>query len=137
MFIDIKNKKKLRKFRLKGVKIKGKLLYFGYYGLVSLETVRIDPGDIQRFTQIIRRQVKLKGGKGSKFWFYYHDSISVTQIPIGTRMGKGKGNIIKQVAFIRKGHILCELSVLKSSIAYDIFKIAASKLPVKCKIVTY
>jgi len=35
------NNKKLKKFRLKGIKINRKKLYFGSYGLVSLETSRV------------------------------------------------------------------------------------------------
>ena len=34
--------KKLRKFKLKGYKIHNKKLYFGFYGLKSLETGRIE-----------------------------------------------------------------------------------------------
>lgn len=52
-------------------------------------------------------------------------------------MGKGKGNISKHVAFVRKGQILLELSVPGRSIAFKILTIASSKLPVKSKIVVY
>ena len=128
------NKRKLRKFKLKGIKVNTKRLYFGFYGLISLETGRIDSKVLESFTMAIKRQVKLKGGK---FWFYLNDSIPVTQIPIGTRMGKGKGNFYKKVAFVRKGQILCELSVSDSSTAFDILRSAASKLPVKARIVMY
>ena len=72
-----------------------------------------------------------------KFWFSLNQSIPVTQTPIGTRMGKGKGNISHHVAFVKKGQILCELSLSDKSIAFEILTIAASKLPVKCKIVVY
>jgi len=126
--------KKLRKFKLKGVKIHNKKLYFGFYGLKSLETGRIDSNVFKSLIDIVKRKVKLNGGK---FWFSLNQSIPVTQIPIGTRMGKGKGNISKHVAFVKKGQILCELSVLDSEIASKILKIAASKLPVKAKIISY
>jgi len=132
--MDFGNKKKLKKFKLKGVKINSKPLYFGFYGLISLETGRIDSKVLESFISIIKREVKLHGGK---FWFYLNDSIPVTQIPIGTRMGKGKGNFFKKVAFVRKGQIFCELSVSDSSVAFNILKKASSKLPVKTKILTY
>ena len=35
------NNKKLRKFKLKGIKINRKKLYFGSYGLISLELKKI------------------------------------------------------------------------------------------------
>lgn len=129
------NRKKLRKFRLKGVKINNKKLYFGFYGLVSLDTGRIDSAIIKSIISIVKRKIKLNND--GKFWFYLNNSIPVTQIPIGTRMGKGKGNFFKHVAFVRKGQILCELSVSDRTTAFSILKKAASKLPVKARIVTY
>ena len=126
--------KKLRKFKLKGYKIHNKKLYFGFYGLKSLETGRIDSKVFKSLIDIVKRKVKLHKGK---FWFSLNQSIPVTQTPIGTRMGKGKGNISHHVAFVKKGQILCELSLSDKSIAFEILTIAASKLPVKCKIVVY
>jgi large subunit ribosomal protein L16 len=126
--------KKLRKFRLKGTKVNNKRLYFGFYGLISLETGRIDSKVFKSLIDIVKRKIKSEGGK---FWFYLNHTIPVTQIPIGTRMGKGKGNIAKQVAFVRKGQIICELSLDSKENALNILKIAASKLPVKSKIVIY
>jgi ribosomal protein L16/L10AE len=52
-------------------------------------------------------------------------------------MGKGKGNISKYVAFIRKGQTVCELNLSNSKDALDILKIASSKLPIKTKVVVY
>jgi len=126
--------KKLRKFRLKGLKVHNKKLYFGFYGLKALETGRIESNVFKSLIDIVKRKVKLHKGK---FWFSLNQSIPVTQTPIGTRMGKGKGNISKHVAFVRKGQILCELSVPDRSIAFKILTIASSKLPVKSKIVVY
>ena len=83
---------------------------------------------------IVKRKIKLKNGK---FWFYLNHSIPVTQIPIGTRMGKGKGNFTKQVAFVRKGQIICELTTVYKKDAVDILKIVSSKLPFKARIVFY
>lgn len=132
--MNLSNSKKLRKFRLKGIKINQKKLYFGFYGLTSLETGRIDSLVCKSLIDIIKRKIKLKGGK---FWFYLNRSISVTETPIGTRMGKGKGNISKYVSFVRKGQILLELSTSDKKVALDILRIASSKLPVKTKTVIY
>jgi len=91
--------KKLRKFKLKGYKIHNKKLYFGFYGLKSLETGRIESKVFKSLIDIVKRKVKLHKGK---FWFSLNQSIPVTQTPIGTRMGKGKGNISHHVAFVKK-----------------------------------
>ena len=132
--MNLSHHKKLRKFRLKGVKVNSKKLYFGFYGLVSLETGRIDSNVCKSLIDIVKRKIKSKGGK---FWFYLNNSIPVTETPIGTRMGKGKGNISRHVAFVRKGQILIELSTTDKKVALDILRIASSKLPVKSKTVIY
>lgn len=128
------NNRKLKKFKLKGIKVNNKRLYFGFYGLIALETNRIDSKVFKSLIDIVKRKIKSKGGK---FWFYLNQSIPVTQLPIGTRMGKGKGNIAKYVSFVRKGQIICELSLDGEEDALSILKIAASKLPVKAKIIKY
>lgn len=128
------NNRKLKKFKLKGIKVNNKRLYFGFYGLIALETNRIDSKVFKSLIDIVKRKIKSKGGK---FWFYLNQSIPVTQLPIGTRMGKGKGNIAKYVSFVRKGQIICELSLDSEEDALSILKIAASKLPVKSKIIKY
>ena len=128
------NNKKLRKFKLKGIKINRKKLYFGSYGLISLETSRVDSQVFKSVIDIVKRKIKLKKGK---FWFYLNSSIPVSQIPIGTRMGKGKGNISKHVAFIRKGQTVCELNLSNSKDAFNILRIVSSKLPIKTKVVVY
>jgi large subunit ribosomal protein L16 len=128
------NKKKLKKFRLKGTKVSSKLLYFGSFGLKSLETGRIDSKVLKSFLSVLKRGVKLFGGK---YWLGLNNSIEVTKIPIATRMGKGKGNIDRTVAFIRKGQIFCELSISDEDFAYMLLKSAASKLPIKCRVIKY
>jgi len=128
------NNRKLRKFKLKGIKVNNKRLYIGFYGLIALETSRIDSKVFKSLIDIVKRKIKSKGGK---FWFYLNQLIPVTQLPIGTRMGKGKGNIARYVSFVRKGQIICELSLDNEENALKILKIAASKLPIKAKIIKY
>ena len=128
------NNRKLKKFKLKGTKVNRKKLYFGSYGLISLETSRVDSQVFKSLIDIVKRKIKSKKGK---FWFYLNSSIPVSQIPIGTRMGKGKGNISKHVAFVRKGQTVCELNLSNSKDAFDILKTASSKLPIKTKVVVY
>ena len=132
--MNFSNKRKLRKFKLKGVKVNNKKLYFGFYGLVSSETGRLDSKISESIISIVKRKIKLKNGK---FWFYLNHSIPVTETPIGTRMGKGKGNFAKQVAFVRKGQIICELTTVHKEDAIGLLKIVSSKLPFKARIISY
>jgi len=132
--MDFLFNKKLKKFRLKGIKVSSKKLYFGFYGLKSLETGRINSKVLVSFKNILQRQIKIKKGK---LWVTINDSIPVTKIPIATRMGKGKGNFFQKVAFVRKGQILCEVSLSNPRDALAILKLAAAKMPVKTRIVSY
>jgi large subunit ribosomal protein L16 len=125
---------KLRKFNLKGVKNNKKNLCFGFYGLQALETGRISSKQLDTISQAIRRKLKPLGGK---FWLRLNPSINVTKKPSSVRMGKGKGGIDRQVAFVRKGQVLYEISKLKKSVAQDILKLGSSKIPIKTKIVYY
>ena len=60
--MNSQNNRKLKKFRLKGVKVNRKKLYFGFYGLVSVETGRIDSNVFKSLTDIVKRKVKTKKG---------------------------------------------------------------------------
>lgn len=128
------NQRKLKKFRLKGIKINNKILNSGLYGLVSLETGRLETKVIESFIHLLKRRIKLDGGK---LWLMLNASIPVTKVPIGTRMGKGKGSFFKKVCFIKKGSIICEIRVSEKKKAFEILKSAASKLSVKTRVVFY
>ena len=58
------NRKKLRKFRLKGVKINNKKLYFGFYGLymcgVRYVNVFVVPCDVYVHCAVLKRKDKNK-----------------------------------------------------------------------------
>jgi len=125
---------KLRKFNLKGVKYNKKLLCFGFYGLKALETGRLSAKQLETVSQAIRRKLKPLGGK---FWLRLNPSISVTKKASSVRMGKGKGNIDRYIAFVRKGQILYEVSVLNETVAVEALKLGSSKIPMKTKIVYY
>jgi hypothetical protein len=64
------NNKKLRKFSLKGTKINNKKLYFGFYGLISLETGRIDLNLVQSLIMTVKRKIKVKKRKILVFFKY-------------------------------------------------------------------
>jgi large subunit ribosomal protein L16 len=58
--------------------------------------------------------------------------------PAETRMGSGKGNPEFWVAVIKPGRILFEMggAEITPEIAREAMRLAAMKLPVKCKFVT-
>jgi ribosomal protein L16/L10AE len=54
------NNRKLKKFKLKGIKVNNKRLYFGFYGLIALETNRIDSKVFKSLIDIVKRKIKPK-----------------------------------------------------------------------------
>ena len=59
----------------------------------------------------------------------------ITKKPLEVRQGKGKGNVEYWVAQIQPGRILYEMSGVEECLAEEAFKLAAAKLPIKCKFV--
>jgi large subunit ribosomal protein L16 len=50
-------------------------------------------------------------------------------------MGSGKGNVAFWVAIAKPGLILFEMDTISDKIAYEALQLAASKLPIKTKII--
>ena len=55
--------------------------------------------------------------------------------PIEVRMGKGKGSVDRWVAKVKPGRIMFEVDGVSELIAKEGLRLAAMKLPVKCRFV--
>ncbi len=64
-----------------------------------------------------------------------YDTLLVTARPAETRMGKGKGNVEYWVAVVKPGRVMFELGGVDEAIAREAMRLAANKLPIKCKFV--
>ena len=62
-------------------------------------------------------------------------SKPVTEKPAETRMGSGKGSPEYWVAVVKPGRVLFELADVNEETAREALRLAAHKLPVKCKFV--
>ena len=51
-------------------------------------------------------------------------------------MGSGKGNPEKWVAVVKPGRIMFEVAGVTEEVAKEAMRLAAQKLPIKCKFVT-
>jgi len=51
-------------------------------------------------------------------------------------MGSGKGNPEKWVAVVKPGRIMFEIAGVPEEVAKEAMRLAAHKLPIKCKFVT-
>jgi large subunit ribosomal protein L16 len=125
--------RKQHRGRRKGKAIAGSYLAFGEYGLKALESAWITANQIESVRITIGRYLK----KGGKLWIRIFPDKPVTKKPAETRMGKGKGNVDHYVAVVKRGRIMFELAGVSEEDAREAFRLAAHKLPIKTRFVSY
>lgn len=123
--------RKQQRGRMKGKAMRGSAVNFGEYGLQTLEPGWITARQIEAARVALTRKIK----RGGKVWLNIFPAKPVTQKPLETRMGKGKGEPERWVAVVRPGKIIFELEGVKEELARDAFKLASSKLPVRTRFV--
>ena len=106
-------------------------LSFGDYGLMALEGAWITEKQIEAARVAMTRYMK----RGGKVWINVFPHLSLTKIPLETRMGKGKGQPELWVAVVKKGKIMFEIAGVDEATAREALRLAMHKLPVTCKFV--
>lgn len=129
-----KRQKYRKQFRgvFKKIAVKGDTLNFGTFGIKSLEAGFIKDKQIEAVRIILARATKKTG----KFWFRIFPDKPYTKKPPEVTMGAGKGEVAYFVVPVSPGRILFELDGLPEEEIKKVFKNAASKLPMKTKIVS-
>ena len=127
----VKHRKVMRGSR-KGIAKGGTEIAFGEYGLKALEPAWITNRQIEAARVAMTRYMK----RGGKVWINIFPDKPVTQKPAETRMGSGKGNPEKWVAVVKPGRIMFEVAGVSEEVAKEAIRLAAQKLPIKCKFVT-
>lgn len=128
----VKHRKVMRGSAWKGQAKGGTELNFGDYGLKALESAWITNRQIEAARIAMTRYMK----RGGKVWITIFPDKPVTQKPAETRMGSGKGNPEKWVAVVKPGRIMFEIAGVSDEVAKEAMRLAAQKLPIKCKFVT-
>lgn len=123
--------RKLQRGRMKGKAIKGSQLTLGDYGLQALEPGWITNVQIEAARIALTRHIK----RGGKVWIKIFPDKSVTAKPAETRMGSGKGSPEHWVAVVKPGRVLFEVTGVDEQIAQEAMRLAAHKLPIKCKFI--
>ncbi len=123
--------RKLHRGRMKGKAIKGSQLNQGDYGLQAMEPGWITNVQIEAARIALTRYMK----RGGKVWIKIFPDKSVTAKPAETRMGSGKGSPEHWVAVVKPGRILFEITGVEEEIAQEAIRLAAHKLPIKCKFI--
>jgi len=124
-------RRKTHKGRMRGKAQRGNKVSFGEFGLQALEPSWITSRQIESARVAMTRHIK----RGGKVWIRIFPDKPITQKPAETRMGKGKGNPEAWVAVVKPGRILFELEGVSTDVAQRAMKLAAAKLPIRCKFV--
>jgi large subunit ribosomal protein L16 len=121
----------MQKGRIKGMAQRGTTIAFGSFGLKSLDEGFITSRQIEAARIAVTRYMKREG----KVWIRIFPDKPMTSKPAEVRMGKGKGAPSHWVAPIRPGRILFECEGVSLEVAQEAMRLAAQKLPVKCKFI--
>ena len=127
----VKHRKQM-KGRMTGTAQRGAEISFGEYGLKTLEPGWITDRQIEAARIAMTRHVK----RGGKIWIRMFPDKPITKKPAETRMGKGKGAPDHWVAVVKPGRILYEIEGVSEELAREAMRLAAQKLPIKCKFVS-
>ncbi len=117
--------------RMKGKESRGAQISFGDIALQVLDPGWINSRQIEAARRAMTRHIK----RGGQIWIRIFPDKPVTQKPAETRMGAGKGNPEYWVAVVRPGRIIFEISGIDMGVAERALQLAASKFPVRTKII--
>jgi large subunit ribosomal protein L16 len=123
--------RRVQKGRTTGLSHRGATIAFGSFGLKTLEPGWITSRQIEASRIAVTRYMKREG----KVWIRLFPDKPVTSKPAEVRMGKGKGAPSHWVAVVKPGKIMFEADGVSYEIAKEAMRLAAQKLPVKCKFV--
>jgi large subunit ribosomal protein L16 len=124
--------RKQHKGRIHGTAKGGTDLSFGAYGLKAVEPDRVSARQIEAARRAMTRHMKRAG----RVWIRIFPDVPVTKKPTEVRMGKGKGSVEFWAAKVKPGRIMFEIDGVAPDVAEEALRLAAMKLPVKCRFVT-
>ncbi|MBO5065566.1 MAG: 50S ribosomal protein L16 [Clostridia bacterium] len=123
--------RRVQRGRLKGVAHRGNKVNYGDFGLQALEPAWITSNQIEAARIAMTRYIK----RGGKVWIKIFPDKPITEKPAETRMGSGKGSPEYWVAVVKPGRIMFEIGGVDEALAREAMRLAANKLPIKCKFV--
>ena len=123
--------RRVHRGRLTGKAYRGNEVNYGDFGLVALEPAWISSNQIEAARIAMTRYIK----RGGQVWIKIFPDKPITEKPAETRMGSGKGSPEYWVAVVKPGRVMFEIAGVSEDIAREAMRLAANKLPIKCKFV--
>jgi len=124
--------RKQHRGRMKGRATRGNKVTYGDYGLVALESAWISSNQIEAARIAMTRSIK----RGGQVWIKIFPDKPITEKPAETRMGSGKGSPEYWVAVVKRDRVMFEIAGVDKETAHEALRLAANKLPIKCKFVS-
>jgi len=124
--------RRVHRGRLTGKAYRGTTVSHGEYGLMATEPAWISSRQIEAARIAMTRYIK----RGGKVWIKIFPDKPITEKPAETRMGSGKGSPEYWVAVVKPGRVMFEIAGVAEDVAREALRLAANKLPIKCKFVT-
>lgn len=117
--------------RMTGKAYRGNKVVYGDYGIQAQEPAWITANQIEAARVAMTRYCKRFG----QVWIKIFPDKPYTKKPLETRMGKGKGAPEYWVAVVKPGRVMFEIGGVSEETAREALRLAASKLPIKTKVV--
>ena len=124
--------RRVHRGRLTGKALRGNTVTHGDFGLQALEPAWITSNQIEAARIAKTRYIK----RGGKVWIKIFPDKPITEKPAETRMGSGKGSPEYWVAVVKPGRVMFEIAGVSPEIAEEAMRLAANKLPIKCKFIS-
>ena len=124
--------RRVQRGRMKGAAHRGTEVNYGDFGLMALEPAWITSNQIEAARIAMTRYIK----RGGQVWIKIFPDKPVTEKPAETRMGSGKGSPEYWVAVVKPGRVMFEIAGVERAVAQEAMRLAANKLPIKCKFVS-
>ena len=123
--------RRVQRGRLKGKAMRGNKVTYGDFGLQALEPAWVTSNQIEAARIAMTRNIK----RGGQVWIKIFPDKPITEKPAETRMGSGKGSPEYWVAVVKPGRVMFEIGGVSEELAREAMRLAAHKLPVKCKFI--
>ena len=123
--------RRVHRGRMTGKAMRGNTVTYGDFGLQALEPAWISSNQIEAARVAMTRYIK----RGGQVWIKIFPDKPITENPAGTRMGSGKGAPEYWVAVVKPGRVMFEIAGVPEETAREALRLAANKLPIKCKFV--
>ena len=124
--------RRVQRGRMTGAATRGITVTHGDFGLQALAPAWITSNQIEAARIAMTRYIK----RGGQVWIKIFPDKPITKKPAEVRMGSGKGAVEYWVAVVKPGRVMFEIGGVSEELAREAMRLAANKLPIKCKFIT-